>query len=129
MAVGTLHFFFPFIFMSVNKIFVKFDQTWPNFGFGLYITKTNILTRFQHAQAKNVASWVLTRFSLNLTLWPSFWLDMTQFRSWPRYHSDNILAKFQRAQAKNIASRALTSWPSFWTHMTKFWTCPRFDRG
>ena len=49
------------------------------FEIGLDIIKTFILTKFQHALVKNAAPRVLTRFSFNLTLCPSFLPEMTHF--------------------------------------------------
>ena len=37
---------------------------------------------------KNVTARVLTRFSADLARWPSFWPQVTQFRTWPRNHQD-----------------------------------------
>ena len=65
-----------------------FDPTWPRFELDLDFIETNILTKFHEDWVKNVASIVFTRFSNNLTQWPSFWADVTQIRTWPRFHRD-----------------------------------------
>ena len=41
-----------------------------------------------YRRAKNVTARVLIRFSDDLARWPSFWLQVTQFRTWPRNHQD-----------------------------------------
>ena len=36
--------------------------------------------------SKNVTARVLTRFSAYLAQWPSFWTQVTQFQTWPRFN-------------------------------------------
>ena len=65
-----------------------FDTTWPHFNLDLEIIKTNILSKIHDGCLKNVTARVLTRFSADLARWPSFWLQVTQFQTWPRNHQD-----------------------------------------
>ena len=48
--------------------------------------KTNILSEIHDDCLKNMISRVLTIFSFDLNWWPSFWVQVTQFQSWPRFH-------------------------------------------
>ena len=65
-----------------------FDSKWPSFELNVEIIKTNILSRIHDDCLKNVTTRVFTRFSADLAWWPSFWPQVTQFRTWPRYHQD-----------------------------------------
>ena len=65
-----------------------FDSKWPSFELDLEIIKTNILSKFHDDCLKNVTARVLRRFSADLARWPSFWPQVTQFRTWPRNHQD-----------------------------------------
>ena len=65
-----------------------FDPTWPSFKPDLELIKTNILSKIFYDCLKNVTARVLTRFSADLARWPSFWLQVTQFWTWPRNHQD-----------------------------------------
>ena len=65
-----------------------FDSKWPSFELDLEIIKTNILSQIHDDCLKNVTLRVLTRFSADLARWPSFWLQVTQFGTWPRNHQD-----------------------------------------
>ena len=65
-----------------------FDPTWPCFELDLKIIKTNILSKIHDDCFKNVTARVLTRFSTDLARWPSSWLQVTQFWTWPRNHKD-----------------------------------------
>ena len=75
---------------------------------------------------------VLTRFSAGLARWPSFWLQVTQFRLDLEIIKTNILSKIHDDCFKNVTARVLTRfsadlarWPSFWLQVTQFWTWPR----
>ena len=59
---------------------------WPSFEQDLEITKRNILSNIHDDYLKNVTSGVLTRFSFDLSWWPNFWPQVTQFQTWPRNH-------------------------------------------
>ena len=61
-----------------------FNQTWQILKLRLDIIKTNILTKFQHAQTKNPAFRVLTRFSFQFSL-------VTYFLSQQDQYSDKVL--------------------------------------
>ena len=50
--------------------------------------KANILSKIHDDYFKKVTSTVLTMFSFNLTLLPSFSPQMPQFQSRPRNHQD-----------------------------------------
>ena len=54
----------------------------------LEIIKTNILSKIHDDHFKTVTSRVLTMFSFNLTLSPSFRPKMIQFQSRSRNHQD-----------------------------------------
>ena len=54
----------------------------------LEIIKTNILSKIHDDCFKNVTARVLTRFSDDLARWPSFWPQVTQFKTWRRNHQD-----------------------------------------
>ena len=81
-----------------------FLPRWPSFESDLKIIKTNILSKLHDDCLKNVTTRVLTKFSADLARWPSFWLQVTQFRTWPRTHQDKhfeqdswwLLEKFDR---------------------------------
>ena len=107
-----------------------FDSKWPSFELDLEIIKTNIWSKIHDDWFKNVTSKVLTRFSFDLTWWPSFWPQVTQFQTLP--HQD----KLHDDCFKNVTSRVLTSfsfdlawWPSFWPQVTQYETWSRFHRG
>ena len=63
-----------------------FDPKWPSFKLDLEIIKANILSNIHNDCFKNVTSWVLTSFSFDLTWWPSFWPQVTQYQIWPRFY-------------------------------------------
>ena len=65
-----------------------FDPKWPSFNLDLEITKTNMLSKIHDDCLKNVTTRVLKRFSANMARWPSFWPQVTQFRTWPENHQD-----------------------------------------
>ena len=64
------------------------NYKWPSFELDLEIIKTNILSKIHDDHFKNVTSKVLTRFSFDLTRWPSFWPQVTQFQTWPKNNQD-----------------------------------------
>ena len=63
-----------------------FDSKWPSFELDLEIIKTNILSNIHDDCLNNVTARVLTRFSADLARWPSFWPQVTQFRTWPEFN-------------------------------------------
>ena len=97
---------------------------------------------------KNVTARVITRFSPDLARWPSFWPQVTQFRTWPRNHQGKhseqdswrllqqvtpiLPSKFgvnwpfgSGEEAKNRFSRWLSwrpSWISDWNNFSYFWS-------
>ena len=81
-----------------------FDPTWPNFKLDLEIIKTNILSMIHGDCFKNVTATVLTMFSADLAWWPSFWLQVTQFQTWPRTQA-NILSKIHDDCFKNVTAK------------------------
>ena len=91
-----------------------------------------MLSKIQDDCLENVTTRVLTRFSADLARWPSFWPQVTQFRTWPRNHQANILSKIHDDSLNNVTARVLTKfsadlaqWPSFWPQMTQFQIWPR----
>ena len=58
-----------------------FDPKWPSFELDLKIIKKNILSKIHDDCLKNVTARVITRFSADLAKWPSFWPQVTQFRT------------------------------------------------
>ena len=65
-----------------------FDPMWPSFDHDLEINKTNILSKFHDNSFKNVTARVFTSFSADLARWPTFWPQVTQFRTQPRTYQD-----------------------------------------
>ena len=63
-----------------------FDPKWPSFEPDLDLIEANILSKFHQNWVKTMTSRVLTSFSFDLTWWPSFWPQVTQYRTWPRFH-------------------------------------------
>ena len=53
------------------------------------LDKMIVLSKFNEDWTKTVASRVFTRFFYDLTYWPTFWPDMTNIQSWPRYCQDD----------------------------------------
>ena len=119
-----------------------FDPTWPNFELDLEIIKTNILSKIHDDCFKNVTARVLKRFSADLAQWLSFWLQVTQFWTWPRTRQDKhfeqdswwLLQKCDRYSVKVFLwfgivftrfSFDLAWWPKFWPQVTQFQTGPR----
>ena len=124
-----------------------FDPKWPSFELDLKIIKTNILSKIHDDCLKNVTAKVITRFSADLARWPSFWPQVTQFRTWPRNHQDTHFEQdswwllkqatpmlpskfgvkwpFGSEEAKNRFSRWLSwrpSWISDWNDFSYFWS-------
>jgi hypothetical protein len=109
-----------------------FDTRWPIFELGLEIMETTFLTYFQDIWVENVTSRVLTRFFHILAVWPSFWPQITNIRTWPRNHGNN---HSQDIWAENVTSRVLTRifhiqavWPSFWPLITHIKTWAKNHR-
>ena len=73
-------------FLPIWPGHLVFDPNWPSFK--LEIIKTNISSKIHDDCFKNVTGRVLTRFSADLTRWPNFWPQETQFQTWPRNHQD-----------------------------------------
>ena len=71
-----------------------FDRTWPIFELDLDIVKMIILSKVDENWTRTVASRVFTRFFYNLAYRPSFWPNMTHFRTWPRFQQDKHSDKF-----------------------------------
>ena len=79
---------------SVNKVFLPliwpsdlvFYPKWPSFELDLEIIKTNILSNIHDNYFKNVTSRVLTSLSFDLACWSSFWPQVTQVWTWPKFH-------------------------------------------
>ena len=63
-----------------------FDPKWPSFKLDLDLIEANILSKFHQDWVKTMTSRVLTNFSFDLTLWPSFWPQVTQYQTWSRFH-------------------------------------------
>ena len=104
-----------------------FEPTWPSFELDLEIIKANILSKIYDDCLKNVTARVLTRFSADLAHWPSFWFQVTQFRTWSRAHQDKHWARFMTIAARVLIrfTADLARWPSFWPQVTQFQTWPR----
>ena len=84
------------IFSMIWPTNLVFDPTWSIFQSDRDFIKTNILTYFYENWMNNVACNVFTRFSYNLTYWPSFWPNMTHIQTWPRFHQSKHSDKFSR---------------------------------
>ena len=89
--------------------------------------KMTLMEKLNHF--KNVNSRILTRFSFNLTWWPSFWPQVTKIWTWTKIIKTNILSKIHDDDSKNVTSWVLTrfsfdlaKWPSFWPLVTQFQT-------
>ena len=75
---------------------------------------------------------MLTKVLADLARWPSFWPQVTQFRTWPKDHQDKHfeqdswrLLDIVNAGVITRFSADLARWPSFWPQVTKFGTRPR----
>ena len=64
----------------------------------IYITlkssRPNILSKIHDDHFKNVTSRASTRFSFDLSRWPSFWYQVTQFQTRPRNHQDEHFEQY-----------------------------------
>ena len=86
-----------------------FDHKWPSFKVNLKNIKTNILSKTIDDYFKNMTARVLTRFSFDLPLWPSFWPQVTWFQTDLEIIHTNILSKIHDDYFKIETSRwALT---------------------
>ena len=125
-----------------------FDPKWLSFKLDLEIIKTNMLSKIHDECLTHVTTRVLTRFSADLARWPSFWPQMTQFRTWHINHENKhfeqdswwllkqvtpmLPTKFRenwllglREEAKNRFSRWLSrppSWISDWNDFSYVWS-------
>ena len=92
----------------------------------LETSKTNILSKIHDDHFKNVTSRESTRFSFDLTRWPSFWYQVTQFKLDLEIIKTNIFSNTYDDYLKNVTSGVLSflliwpgdlvfdpSWPSF----------------
>ena len=59
------------------------DIKWPGFKLDLELIKTNILSNIYDDYFKNVEC---KQFSADLAWWPSFWPQVIQFQTWPRFN-------------------------------------------
>ena len=75
---------------------IVFHPMWPSFISDKEFMKINILTQFHEDWIKTVPSREFTWVFYNLILWPSFWSDMTQFLSWPRFNWDKYSDSFMK---------------------------------
>ena len=63
--------------------------------------------------------------------WPSFWCNITQIWTCPKFHSENHYdLNFDENWVRTMKYRERTRfqmapWPSFWPQMTHIWTWPR----
>ena len=78
-----------------------FDPKWPSFELDLEIIKTNILSKIHDDCFKNVTARVLTRFSADLARWPSFWPQVTQFQTCPRFNRGKYLEQVSSRLGQN----------------------------
>ena len=70
--------------LECSQVFyLVFDPTWLIFELDPDFIKANILTNFHGDWMHNVDCRVFTRFSYDLTYWPSFWAEKTHTRTWP----------------------------------------------
>ena len=76
------------------------DPMSPIFELDWDIVKMIVLSWCDEDWTKTVASRVFTRFFYDLTYWPTFWPDMTNIQTRPRYcqdkHSEQFLIKYGR---------------------------------
>ena len=112
-----------------------FDPTWPSFNRDPDFIERNLLTEIDENLVKTVTSTVFTRFSFNLTLWPSFRPTWSSFERDPELIETNILTKLDKNRVKTVTYRVftrfsinLTPWPSFWPHVTQFRKGVRFHK-
>ena len=108
-----------------------FHPTWPSFKRILVFIETNILTMFDENQVENVTARVFTRFSFNLTPWPTLWPTWPSFERNLVFIETNILTEFDENRVENVTSRVftrfslnLTPWPTFWPHLNQFRKVP-----
>ena len=109
-----------------------FDPKWPSFKLDTDSSRQTFWARYHDDCFKNVTSRVLSKSSFDLAWWPSFWLQVTQFQTWPRNQQDKHLSKIHDDCFINVTARVLTRfntdlarWPSFWPQVTQFGTWPR----
>ena len=67
-----------------------FDPTSPIFKLDWDLVKMIKLRKFDEDWTKTLASRVFTRFSHDLTYWPSFWPNITNIWTWLRYCQDDL---------------------------------------
>ena len=101
-------------FFKIWPAYLVSNLICPIFKLVQEIIIANILTKFQDYWTENVASRVYTKFSLDINLWFSFWLNMTYFQSHPRFHWNS----------SEISSEQ-TFWPSFMSIWLKIWPLQR----
>ena len=80
---------FTIFFSMIWPTDLVFDPTSPIFELVRDIVKIIILSKFEEDWTKTVACRVLTRFFHDWTYWPSFWPNVTDFRTWLRYCHDD----------------------------------------
>ena len=71
-----------------------YDIKWPSFKLDLEIIKTNILSKIHDDHFKNVTSRASRWFSFDLVRWPSFWYQVTQFKTRLRNHQDKHFEQY-----------------------------------
>ena len=79
------NFSFPTMFWKLSVVDVS---KWNEYLWSIALIETNILTNFLVHWAINVAYRVPTRYSCNLTKWPSLWSQMTEIITHSRFYHD-----------------------------------------
>ena len=74
-----------------------------------------MLSKIHDDCLKNVTTRVLKRFSADLARWPSFWPQVTQFRTWPKNHQDKHFEQDSWWLLKNVTARVLTNILLIWS--------------
>jgi hypothetical protein len=96
------------MFFSILRLCdLVFDPMCSIFKLDQVIIISTYLTNFLDIWFKTVVSIVLARVFHIWTVWPSFWPQMTNIRTWPRNKLNNLLINFQDFWIKTVASRVL----------------------
>ena len=94
---------------------------WLSSELDLESIKTNILSKIHDYRLKNVISRVLTRFSFDMTLWPSFSPQATQFELNLETIKTNRLSKIHYDYLKTWPYCANNVFPLIWLGGLDFW--------
>ena len=73
-------------FLLIRPGDLVLNPKWPSLKLNLDLIEVYTLSKFHQDWVKTMTSRVLTSFSFDFTWWPSFWPQVTQYRTWPRFH-------------------------------------------